>query len=75
MHLPSQPVVMVVAGTLPAARGLGPFMDLSQVLPLYEDRHVAGMVAGAGCARTTHAIREIVRLLRGRGMQPPGGPQ
>ena len=75
MHLPSQPVVMVVVGTLPAARGFGPFMDLSPIHPQYEDRHVAGMLAGAGCARTNCAIREIVRLLRERGMQSPGGPQ
>jgi len=76
MRIPSQLIVMDLVGTLLAAIGLaGMFMDLSHVIPLFEDRNVAGMVAGVGFALMTFAVLKIVRILRERRMQPPGGPQ
>jgi len=76
MRIPSQLIVMDLAGTLLAALGLaGLFMDMSHVIPAFQDRNLAGMVAGVGFALMTFSILKIVRILRARQMQPPGGPQ
>jgi len=76
MRIPSQLIVMDLVGMLLAAVGLaGLFMDMSHVIPAFEDRNLAGMVAGVGFSLMTFSILKIVRILRARQMQPPGSPQ
>jgi hypothetical protein len=76
MRIPSQLIVMDLVGTLLAAVGLaGLFLDMSHVIPAFKDRNLAGMVAGVGFALMTFSVLKIVRILRARQTQSPGGSQ
>jgi uncharacterized membrane protein len=76
-RIPARLLVIDTIGVILAGLGIaGLLTDLSNVIPAFRDKTIAGMVAGIGFALVTFALGNIFKWLKytRSQSQPPEGP-